>query len=107
MRTADFNFVLPPDLIAQEPVPKRDESRLLVLQRKDGHIEHRKFRDLLEFLRAGDVLVLNNSRVISRKTSNNAKRRSAGIRRSEALSEVEDCGAFMTEVWTSIATISV
>jgi len=64
VRTADFDFVLPPELIAQQPVPKRDESRLLVLQRGDGHFEHRKFRDLLEFLRAGDVLVLNNSRVI-------------------------------------------
>jgi S-adenosylmethionine:tRNA ribosyltransferase-isomerase len=64
MRTADFDFVLPPELIAQQPVPKRDESRLLVLQRADGGIAHRKFRDLLEFLRAGDVLVLNNSRVI-------------------------------------------
>ncbi len=64
MRTADFDFDLPPELIAQQPAPKRDESRLLVLHRADGRIEHRQFRDLLEFLRAGDVLVLNNSRVI-------------------------------------------
>jgi S-adenosylmethionine:tRNA ribosyltransferase-isomerase len=64
MRTADFNFVLPPELIAQSPAPRRDESRLLVLHRADGQVEHRKFRDLLEFLRDGDVLVLNNSRVI-------------------------------------------
>src|SRR5258708_10116407 len=64
MGTADFDFVLPPELIAQQPMPKRDESRLLVLSRPDGRIAHRKFRDLLEFLHAGDVLVLNNSRVI-------------------------------------------
>jgi S-adenosylmethionine:tRNA ribosyltransferase-isomerase len=64
MRTADFNFLLPPELIAQQPAPKRDQSRLLVLQRTDSRIEHRKFRDLLDFLRTGDVLVLNNSRVI-------------------------------------------
>ena len=64
MQTADFNFVLPPELIAQQPAPKRDESRLLVLHRTDGRIEHRKFRDLLDFLGDGDVLVLNNSRVI-------------------------------------------
>jgi len=64
MRTADFDFVLPRELIAQRPTPRRDESRLLVLNRNDGRIEHRQFRDLLEFLRAGDVLVLNNSRVI-------------------------------------------
>ena len=64
MRTADFNFALPPELIAQQPAPNRDESRLLVLHRADGRVEHRKFRDLLDFLRSGDVLVLNNSRVI-------------------------------------------
>ncbi|MEJ0091527.1 MAG: tRNA preQ1(34) S-adenosylmethionine ribosyltransferase-isomerase QueA [Limisphaerales bacterium] len=64
MRTAEFNFPLPPELIAQEPVSKRDDSRLLVLERPSGRITHRKFRDLLGFLRAGDVLVLNNSRVI-------------------------------------------
>jgi S-adenosylmethionine:tRNA ribosyltransferase-isomerase len=64
MRTADFDFTLPPELIAQQPAPKRDESRLLVLHRNNGRVEHRKFRDFLEFLRDGDVLVLNNSRVI-------------------------------------------
>ncbi|MDD5141142.1 MAG: tRNA preQ1(34) S-adenosylmethionine ribosyltransferase-isomerase QueA [Verrucomicrobiales bacterium] len=76
MRTADFDYVLPPELIAQQPVPKRDESRLLVLSRADGRIEHRKFRDLLDFLRTGDVLVLNNSRVIpARLRGLNAKSR--------------------------------
>jgi S-adenosylmethionine:tRNA ribosyltransferase-isomerase len=65
MRTADFDFVLPPELIAQHPAPRRDESRLLVLHRQNGQTEHRRFPDLLAFLRAGDVLVLNNSRVIS------------------------------------------
>ena len=64
MRTADFDFNLPPELIAQHPAPKRDGSRLLVLHRRENRIEHRRFPDLLEFLRAGDVLVLNNSRVI-------------------------------------------
>ena len=64
MRTADFDYALPPELIAQHPAPKRDESRLLVLHRNGNRLEHRRFPDLLEFLRAGDVLVLNNSRVI-------------------------------------------
>jgi len=74
MRTADFDFVLPPELIAQQPAPKRDQSRLLVLHRTDGKVEHRKFPDLLEFLRVGDVLVLNNSRVIpARLRGANAK----------------------------------
>jgi S-adenosylmethionine:tRNA ribosyltransferase-isomerase len=74
MRTADFNYELPPELIAQHPANKRDESRLLVLHRKENHLEHRRFPDLLEFLRAGDVLVLNNSRVIpARLRGANAK----------------------------------
>ena len=64
MRTADFHFDLPPELIAQQPAAHRDGSRLLVLERKSGKIAHRQFLDLLEFLKAGDVLVLNNSRVI-------------------------------------------
>jgi S-adenosylmethionine:tRNA ribosyltransferase-isomerase len=64
MRTSDFDFELPPELIAQHPAPKRDQSRLLVLHRNENRVEHRRFPDLLEFLRPGDVLVLNNSRVI-------------------------------------------
>jgi S-adenosylmethionine:tRNA ribosyltransferase-isomerase len=64
MRTADFDFHLPPKLIAQQPTARRDGSRLLVLSRDSGRLEHRKFPDFIEFLRAGDVLVLNNSRVI-------------------------------------------
>jgi len=55
---------LPPDLIAQQPAARRDGSRLLVLHRKSRIIEHRQFPNLLEFLKPGDVLVLNNSRVI-------------------------------------------
>jgi S-adenosylmethionine:tRNA ribosyltransferase-isomerase len=63
MRTADFDFQLPPELIAQIPAPRRDQSRLLVLHRDSQQIEHRKFRDLLAYLHPGDVLVLNDSRV--------------------------------------------
>ncbi|HEY1717195.1 MAG TPA: tRNA preQ1(34) S-adenosylmethionine ribosyltransferase-isomerase QueA [Verrucomicrobiae bacterium] len=74
MQTADFNYELPPELIAQHPASKRDESRLLVLHRNENCVEHRQFPDLLEFLRAGDVLVLNNSRVIpARLRGANAK----------------------------------
>jgi S-adenosylmethionine:tRNA ribosyltransferase-isomerase len=64
MRTADFDFALPPGLIAQAPVPQRDQSRLLVLHRHSGQAEHRRFCDLREYLHPGDLLVLNNSRVI-------------------------------------------
>jgi S-adenosylmethionine:tRNA ribosyltransferase-isomerase len=64
MRTADFDFELPPELIAQAPAPQRDQSRLLVLHRDSGQVEHRRFRDLLDYLHPGDLLVLNDSRVI-------------------------------------------
>lgn len=64
MRTADFHFDLPPELIAQQPASRRDQSRLLVLNRATSQVEHRQFPDLLEYLQPGDVLVLNNSRVI-------------------------------------------
>src|SRR5580698_2990306 len=64
MRAAEFDFFLPPELIAQARVPERDQSRLLVLQRDTKNISHRGFRDLLDNLRRGDVLVLNNSLVI-------------------------------------------
>jgi S-adenosylmethionine:tRNA ribosyltransferase-isomerase len=64
MRTADFDYQLPPDLIAQTPARQRDQSRLLVLRRDSGRLEHRRFCDLLDYLQKGDVLALNNSRVI-------------------------------------------
>ncbi|MEZ0537286.1 tRNA preQ1(34) S-adenosylmethionine ribosyltransferase-isomerase QueA [Caldicellulosiruptoraceae bacterium PP1] len=60
---SDFHYELPQELIAQKPIEPRDSSRLLVL-RKTGEIEHRIFRDLIEYLNEGDCLVLNNSRVI-------------------------------------------
>lgn len=63
-RTSDYNFDLPSDLIAQEPLAERDASRLMVLRRSTGEIEHRIFRDLPEFLDPGDALVRNVSRVI-------------------------------------------
>ncbi|HEY8531716.1 MAG TPA: tRNA preQ1(34) S-adenosylmethionine ribosyltransferase-isomerase QueA [Limnochorda sp.] len=60
---ADFDYELPPEAIAQEPVEPRDASRLLVLHRDQGRLEHRIFRDLPEYLRPPDVLVVNESRV--------------------------------------------
>jgi len=64
MHASDFDYSLPPELIAQAPVPQRDQSRLMVLDRATGKIVHRHFFDLPECLSAGDVLVLNDSRVI-------------------------------------------
>jgi S-adenosylmethionine:tRNA ribosyltransferase-isomerase len=63
-RTADYDFDLPPELIAQTPAGRRDESRMLVLDRAAETIAHRKFTDLPQYLSAGDALVLNSSKVI-------------------------------------------
>ncbi len=63
LRTEDFGYDLPPDLIAQEPLAARDGSRLLVLDRATGAVAHDTFRNLGAYLRAGDLLVLNDSRV--------------------------------------------
>jgi S-adenosylmethionine:tRNA ribosyltransferase-isomerase len=64
VKTSDFDYYLPPELIAQTPIEPRDHSRLLVLDRKRGIIEHRRFYDILEYLHEGDVMVFNDSRVI-------------------------------------------
>ena len=64
MKTSDFSYHLPQEMIAQKPIEPRDASRLLVLHRDDGRVEHRIFRDVGEYLRPGDVLVANDSRVI-------------------------------------------
>jgi S-adenosylmethionine:tRNA ribosyltransferase-isomerase len=64
MKTSEFDYDLPPELIAQTPAEPRDHSQLLVLHRASGNIEHRHFYDLPEYLKEGDVLVFNDSRVI-------------------------------------------
>lgn len=64
MKTSDFDYYLPQGLIAQTPLEPRDHSRLLVLRREDGAIEHRHFYDIVDLLSPGDVLVMNDSRVI-------------------------------------------
>ena len=64
MKTSDFFYELPQELIAQEPMAKRDESRLMVLDKNTGDIEHRHFYDIVDMLRPGDALILNDTRVI-------------------------------------------
>ncbi len=64
MQKKDFYFDLPQELIAQTPLENRDESRLMCLNKQTGDIEHRNFKDIIEFLNPGDCLVLNNTRVI-------------------------------------------
>ncbi len=64
MRVDEFDYYLPPELIAQTPLEKRDDSRLLVLDRQSGSISHKTFRDVLDYLDAGDLLVVNDTRVL-------------------------------------------
>ena len=76
MRRSDFRYELPPELIAQEPLPQRSASRLLVLDGRDGTIDDRRFADLPQQLRAGDLLVLNDTRVLRARLS--ARKASGG-----------------------------
>ena len=64
MKTSDFYYDLPKELIAQTPLEPRDSSRLLVLGRESGNIEHKHFCDIIDYLNPGDLLVCNDSRVL-------------------------------------------
>ncbi len=64
MKTADFNYKLPQELIAQRPLTNRDASRLMVLKRENGRISHHHFTDIVDYLHPGDILVVNDTRVI-------------------------------------------
>lgn len=64
MKTSDFSYNLPEELIAQHPMEKRDESRLMVLDKKTKNIEHKTFKDIINYLNPGDCLVINNTKVI-------------------------------------------
>jgi S-adenosylmethionine:tRNA ribosyltransferase-isomerase len=64
LRVDEFDYHLPPELIAQTPLQRRDESRLLVLDRRTGSISHRTFRDILDYISPGDLMVVNDTRVI-------------------------------------------
>lgn len=64
MKTEDFNYELPEELIAQTPLKKRDTSRLLILNKNTGEIEHKHFTDILDYLEEGDTIVVNDTKVI-------------------------------------------
>ena len=64
LRLSDFNYYLPKNLIAQYPLKERDLARLLVLNRKKQTIEHRVFKDIINYLNPNDLLVLNNTKVL-------------------------------------------
>ena len=84
VKTSDFDYYLPEELIAQEPIKKRDESRLMVLDKKTGEIEHRIFHDIVDYLNDGDVLVLNDTKVMPARII--GSKEDTGARRSRSCS---------------------
>ncbi len=79
MKTSDFYYDLPQELIAQDPLEERSSSRLLVLDRKTGEREHRVFREIIDFLHPGDCLVVNNTKVIPARLMGVKEGTGAGI----------------------------
>ena len=79
MKTSDFYYDLPQELIAQDPLEDRSSSRLLVLDRKTGEMEHRVFRDIKEYLRPGDCLIVNDTKVIPARLMGVKEDTGAGI----------------------------
>ncbi|MCB0116470.1 MAG: tRNA preQ1(34) S-adenosylmethionine ribosyltransferase-isomerase QueA, partial [Caldilineaceae bacterium] len=90
MKTDLFDYNLPPSLIAQQPVEPRDHSRLLVLDRRTGRIEHRHFHEIGEYLNAGDLLVANDSRVIPARL--HGHKTSGGAVEIFLLNQIDDDG---------------
>ena len=79
MKLSDFQFDLPKNLLAQRPSPDRDESRLMVLSRKEEKIEHYVFKDIIDFFDEGDVMVLNNTKVFPARLFGNKEKTGARI----------------------------
>ena len=63
MKLSHFNFNLPTELLAEYPAENRDESRLMIVHRKTGQIEHKLFKDIIDYFDDGDVMILNNTKV--------------------------------------------
>ena len=89
MKTSDFDYELPPELIAQEPAAERDGCRLLVMDRVTGELEDRIFRDIVDYLRPNDLLVVNETRVMPARLLG-AKRGTGGAAEVFLLREVHD-----------------
>ena len=79
MKTSDFNFDLPEELIAQDPLEDRSSSRLMVLDKETGQVTHRIFHDIIDYLNPGDCLVINDTRVIPARLLGTKKDTGAGI----------------------------
>jgi S-adenosylmethionine:tRNA ribosyltransferase-isomerase len=79
MKLSDFNFHLPEELIAEYPSDNRDESRLMVIHRETGKIEHKLFKDIIDYFSEGDVMIMNNTRVFPARMYGNKEKTGAKI----------------------------
>ena len=98
LKISDFDYDLPQELIAQTPIEPRDASRLLVVHRASGKLKHRHFRDIGEYLRPGDLLIANQSRVIPARLLGR-RAESGGNVEVLLLAERADLG---TDVWETL-----
>ena len=79
MKLSHFNYNLPPELLAEYPATERDESRLMVLDRKKQTIEHKIFKDLVEYFDEGDIMIFNNTKVFPARLYGNKEKTGARI----------------------------
>jgi S-adenosylmethionine:tRNA ribosyltransferase-isomerase len=79
MKLSEFEFDLPQELLAEHPTPERDESRMMVLNREKGTIEHKMFKDIINYFNDGDVMITNNTRVFPARMYGNKEKTGAKI----------------------------
>ena len=79
MKLSNFDFNLPPELLAEYPTENRDEARLMVIHRDSGNIEHRLFKDLVDYFGEGDVMIINNTKVFPARMYGNKEKTGAKI----------------------------
>ncbi|HEU4724295.1 MAG TPA: tRNA preQ1(34) S-adenosylmethionine ribosyltransferase-isomerase QueA [Candidatus Eisenbacteria bacterium] len=103
MKLSDFDYHLPPERIAQHPAAERDDSRLMVLDRRAGTVHHARFRDLPAFLRPGDLLVANDTRVLPARLFARVSRDGGGDREVEVLLLREEPAAGGARIWSALA----
>ena len=101
MRTDDFDYELPEELIAQAPAEPRDSCRLLVLHREDGRVEHRRFTDIIDYLEPGDLLVVNQTRVMPARLV--GRKRTGALAEALLLRRREDVDA-LGHVWECLVS---
>jgi len=79
MKLSKFKFELPPELLAERPAEQRDEARLMVVHKDTGEIEHRQFKDVLEYFDDGDLMVMNDTKVFPARMYGNKEKTGARI----------------------------